>query len=60
MKKVVKQRLEDRIGMKRKVVLEVEDPRRIAPTLAPAPPPTSEIVEEKNPDWENDFVTVIL
>ena len=47
MKKVVKLRLEDRVGMKRKVVLEEEDPRRIAPTLAPAPPPTSEIVEEK-------------
>ena len=46
-KKVVKLRLEDRIGMKRKVVLKEEDPRRIAPTLAPAPPPTCEIVEEK-------------
>ena len=33
--------------MKRNTVLEEADPRRIAPTLEPAPPLTSEIVEEK-------------
>lgn len=48
MDKVVRKRLTDRVGMKRKLVLEEDDPRRIRPTLGPAPPPTSVLVEEKN------------
>ena len=54
MEKVVRRRVLDRIGMKRKMVLEDDDPRRIARTLAPAPPPTSVIVKEKKSRLSKD------
>jgi hypothetical protein len=47
-KKIVTLRLEDRVGMAQKMVLEPDDPRRISAILAPVPPPpTHEIVAEQ-------------
>jgi len=48
LKKIVTLRLEDRVGMAQKMVLEPDDPRRISSVLAHVPPPpTHEIVAEQ-------------
>jgi hypothetical protein len=48
LKKIVTLRLEDRVGMAQKMILEPDDPRRISAVLAPVPPPTTrEIVAEQ-------------
>lgn len=48
LKKALVKRVEDKIGMKRKRVLEEDDPRRISKTLAiERPPPTETLVREK-------------
>ena len=47
LKKIVTLRLEDRVGIAHKMVLEPNDPRRISAVLATVPPPpTHEIVAE--------------
>ena len=48
LKKIATLRLEDRVGMAQKMVLEPDDPIRISAILAPVPPPpTHEIVSEQ-------------
>jgi hypothetical protein len=48
LKKIVTLRLEDRIGMAQKMVLEPDDPKRISAVLASVPPPpTHAIVAEQ-------------
>ena len=48
LKKIVTLRLEDRVGMAQKIVLEPYDPRRTSAVFAPVPPPpTHEIVTEQ-------------
>ena len=48
LKKIVTLRLEDRVGMAQKMVLEPDDPIRTSAILAPVPPPpTHEIVSEQ-------------
>lgn len=50
MRNCLENRLIDGIGMD-KPVLEADDPRRISAVLAPIPPPpTSQLVVEKNQD----------
>lgn len=48
MKAIVVKRIDDEVGMNEKVVLEVDDPRRLSAHLAPIPPPpTLQIVSEQ-------------
>jgi hypothetical protein len=47
-RRALKMRIKDKIGMRRKKDLEMEDPRRIAAHLAPVEPKsTKEIMAEK-------------
>ena len=48
---IVKNRLQDPVGMNRKVELAIDDPRRVSAVLAPTiPPPTVDPVAQKNLD----------
>ena len=49
--KIVTLRLEDRIGMQVRAVLEVDDPRRNSKNIVSVPsPPTRRLVEQKYQD----------
>jgi hypothetical protein len=48
MKTIVRNRINDPIGMNRKVVLGHDDPRRVSYVLAPIqPPPTADLVAQE-------------
>ena len=47
MKDIVIMRLEDEIGMSKKMPLEPDDPRRISSTLANIPPPPTDVITQR-------------
>ena len=55
MKTIVRNRINDPIGMNRKVVLGQDDPKRVASVLAPIqPPPTADLVVQKISRFSRD------
>jgi len=55
MKTIVRNRINDPMGMNRKVVLGQDDPRRLLSVLAPIqPPPTADMVAEKISRFSRD------
>lgn len=58
-KSIVCMRMEDRIGMNRRVVLEPDDPRRLSAHLAAIPPPPiHEIVANQKSRFEDPDKTI--
>jgi hypothetical protein len=57
--RIVERRLEDGEGMTGNAVLDLEDPRRIARTLAPIPPPsTQQLVQERKSRFQDPDKTL--